>query len=142
MRAATSYQEWRELAEQLDQVDANRLGGRCGIEEGRLYDRKLLLQKLQHLQQVREGGNIREMMFNLRSDLIRNVANVAKSQLHEHSHSVPSTIRSYITEVQTQVNRAAPQAHSCALQWRGPASEPSPWSHGGGGGGSRGSRPW
>jgi hypothetical protein len=59
-------------------VDANRLGGRCGIEEGRLYDRKLLLQKLQHLQQVREGGNIREMMFNLRSDLIRNVANVAK----------------------------------------------------------------
>jgi hypothetical protein len=65
-----------------------------------------------------------------------------RSQLHEHSHSVPSTIRSYITEVQTQVNRAAPQAHSCALQWRGPASEPSPWSHGGGGGGSRGSRPW
>jgi hypothetical protein len=36
------------------------------------------MQKLAHLQAVREGGNIREMMFNLRSDLIRNVANVAK----------------------------------------------------------------
>lgn len=78
MRAAISYHEWRELATQLDHLDANRLGGRCSIEEGKLYDKNLLLQKLQHLQQVREGGNIREMMFNLRSDLIRNVANVAK----------------------------------------------------------------
>lgn len=71
-------QEWRELAEQLDNLDANRLGGRCGIDEARLYDKKLLQQKLAHLQQVREGGNIREVMFNLRSDLIRNVANIAK----------------------------------------------------------------
>lgn len=78
MRGATTYQEWRELATQLDALDANRLGGRCSFEESKLYDRKLLLQKLSHLQQVREGGNIREIMFNLRSDLIRNVANIAK----------------------------------------------------------------
>jgi len=78
MRAAASYQEWRELAQQLDQLDANRLGGRCSFEEEKLYDKKLLEQKLQHMQQVREGGNIREIMFNLRSDLIRNVANIAK----------------------------------------------------------------
>lgn len=48
------------------------------IPPGRLYDRKLLLQKLAHLQAMRESGNIREMMFTLRSDLIRNVANIAK----------------------------------------------------------------
>jgi hypothetical protein len=78
MRNATSYREWRELATQLDEADADRLGGRCSFEEQRLYDKKLLLQKLEHLQRVREGGNIREVMFNLRSDLIRNVANVAK----------------------------------------------------------------
>jgi hypothetical protein len=78
LRAATTYQEWRELAQQLDLLDANRLGGRCAFDEGKLYDKKLLEQKLQHLEQVRAGGNIREMMFNLRSDLIRNVANIAK----------------------------------------------------------------
>jgi hypothetical protein len=78
MRGAGSYAEWRELAAQLDVLDANRVGGRCSFEEGSLYDRKLLEQKLAHLQAVREGGNIREVMFNLRSDLIRNVANVAK----------------------------------------------------------------
>lgn len=39
---------------------------------------QLLIRKLRHLQHVREGGNIREMMFTLRSDLIRNVANIAK----------------------------------------------------------------
>jgi hypothetical protein len=78
MRDACSYGEWRELAAQLDVLDTNRVGGRFSYEEGQLYDHKLLMQKLQHLQQVREGGNIREMMFNLRSDLIRNVANIAK----------------------------------------------------------------
>jgi hypothetical protein len=45
---------------------------------GKLYDRKLLLQKLSHLKSVRAGGNIREMMFSLRADLVRNVANISK----------------------------------------------------------------
>ena len=103
MRAATSYREWRELAEQLDALDAGRVGGRCSFEESKVYDRKLLLQKLAHLRRVRAGGNIREVMFNLRADLIRNVANVAKSQLHERCYTVPSAIRDYIAEVQAQL---------------------------------------
>jgi len=78
MAEATNYREWREYARQLDRQDPNRLGGRCSIDDGKLYDKKLLRRKLAHLKHIRETGNARELMFNLRSDLVRNVANIAK----------------------------------------------------------------
>jgi TAG lipase/steryl ester hydrolase/phospholipase A2/LPA acyltransferase len=42
-------------------------------------------------------------MFALRTDLIRNIANIAKSQLHEHYYEVPAPIREYIQEVKAQL---------------------------------------
>lgn len=44
----------------------------------RQYDRKLLAEKTAHLRRVRAGGNVKEMMFALRLDLVRNIANIAK----------------------------------------------------------------
>ena len=44
----------------------------------RQYDRKLLSEKTAHLRRVRAGGNVKEMMFALRLDLVRNIANIAK----------------------------------------------------------------
>jgi hypothetical protein len=78
MAAASSYSEWREFAQQLDAMGHCRGGDVSGKVRKNLYDRKLLQQKLAHLQSVREHGNGREMMFALRTDLIRNIANVAK----------------------------------------------------------------
>jgi TAG lipase/steryl ester hydrolase/phospholipase A2/LPA acyltransferase len=78
MAAASSYSEWREFAQQLDAMGHCRGGDVSGKIRENLYDRKLLQQKLAHLQSVREHGNGREMMFALRTDLIRNIANVAK----------------------------------------------------------------
>lgn len=46
---------------------------------------------------------MREVMFALRTDLIRNIANIAKSQLHEHYYEVPAPIREYIQEVKAQL---------------------------------------
>lgn len=78
MAAANSYQEWREFAQQLDSMGHSRGGDSSGKIRENLYDRKLLQQKIQHLQSEREHGNGREMMFALRTDLIRNIANIAK----------------------------------------------------------------
>lgn len=77
MKHAGSYAEWREFAEQLDKLDHALGGDGLRIPES-LFDRRLLQQKLSHLQRVRENGNVKEMMFALRTDLIRNVANIAK----------------------------------------------------------------
>lgn len=52
---------------------------------------------------MRNQGNVREVMFALRTDLIRNIANIAKSQLHEHFYEVPAPIREYIQEVKAQL---------------------------------------
>lgn len=38
----------------------------------------LRLTLLLCLQSMRNQGNVREMMFSLRTDLIRNIANIAK----------------------------------------------------------------
>ncbi len=73
LKTAGTYAEWRELAGQLESVSPGDETARA-----KLYDARLLAQKLQHLRSVRQNGNVREMMFGLRSDLIRNVANVAK----------------------------------------------------------------
>ena len=37
----------------------------------------------QHLKRVRQQGNVREIMFALRLDLVRNIANIAKRCLGE-----------------------------------------------------------
>eukprot|EP00878_Enallax_costatus_P022862 GHUV01024295.1.p1 GENE.GHUV01024295.1~~GHUV01024295.1.p1 ORF type:complete len:150 (+),score=49.66 GHUV01024295.1:1124-1573(+) len=78
MKSASSYAEWREFAQQLDKMGHPRGGDYSGKIRENLYDRKLLQQKLQHLQSTREKGNVKEMMFGLRTDLIRNIANIAK----------------------------------------------------------------
>jgi hypothetical protein len=43
----------------------------------RKYDRKLLAEKTAHLKRVSKSGNIKEIMFTLRLDLVRNIANIA-----------------------------------------------------------------
>jgi TAG lipase/steryl ester hydrolase/phospholipase A2/LPA acyltransferase len=86
MKAANSYQEWREFAQQLDRLGHARGGGSSGRIKENLYDRRLLQQKLSHLQKVREHGSVKEMMFALRSDLIRNIANIAKRWVFALAH--------------------------------------------------------
>lgn len=78
MKSASSYAEWREFAQQLDKMGHCRGGDNSGKIRENLYDRRLLQQKWQHLQSVREKGNVKEMMFALRTDLVRNIANIAK----------------------------------------------------------------
>ncbi len=44
----------------------------------RSFNRKLLAEKTMHLRRVRLAGNVREMMFSLRLDLTRDMANLEK----------------------------------------------------------------
>lgn len=74
MKAASSYQEWRDKAQKLESLTA--VAG-CSNRDGKLYDQKLLQNKAAHLRRCRECDP-REMMSNLRTDLIRNVANISK----------------------------------------------------------------
>jgi hypothetical protein len=68
--------------------------------ETQLYDRRLLQERLQYLRRVRQQGNVDEVMFAVRSDLLRNLGNMTNSLLHEHFPVVPDLIREYIQQVQ------------------------------------------
>ena len=47
--------------------------------ETKLYDRKLLQERVQHLKAVKKRGDVHEMMFAVRADLLRNLGNMCNS---------------------------------------------------------------
>ena len=86
MEQADSYEEWSLAATKLDQMAMEGLSPeerKAKVErEGRLYDRKLVLERLGHLRRVRQGGKIQEMMFAVRMDLLRNLGNMTNRWEH------------------------------------------------------------
>lgn len=77
MQNAKSYKEWHALATQLDLLGVKD-PLKHGVPEGKLYDRNLLLEKMAHVKRVGQSGQVHDIMFALRNDLIRNVANITK----------------------------------------------------------------
>ncbi len=77
MIEATSYEQWRGFAEQLAELQATTASGDKVLQEPHMYDRKLLQEKTHHLKHLRSVANVKDIVFALRLDLIRNVANIA-----------------------------------------------------------------
>ena len=77
MLEATTYEQWRGLAEQLAELQAVTASGVKVVQQPHLYDRKLLQEKTHHLKHLRSVANVKDIVFALRLDLIRNVANIA-----------------------------------------------------------------
>ncbi|KAF5842567.1 hypothetical protein DUNSADRAFT_6417 [Dunaliella salina] len=108
MLLSQSYQEWRSWALQIEKLDAEQAvaGGYKVPAVLEAYDRRLLLQKTTHLKRIRASGAVGEMMHAVRIDLIRNVANIAKSQRHcQNFVSVPEPIQCYMQEVKDQLQQ-------------------------------------
>lgn len=103
MASASAYETWFNAAADLEELSPAVDPIKQEEIEGRLYDRRLLQQRLRHLQVVRERGDPVEMMFALRSDLLRNLGNMASSDLHETLLQVPEPIRAYIDEVRNHL---------------------------------------
>ncbi|KAL4443986.1 hypothetical protein ABPG75_011723 [Micractinium tetrahymenae] len=102
MANSRSYFEWSINAAKLDALEGVDQAQRWS-RETRLYDRKLLREKVAHLRKVRAGGVVADQMFALRADLLRNLGNITNSALHEHFPVIPEPIREYIEEVKAQL---------------------------------------
>lgn len=96
MRAALTYEEWAHAAKMLDKETLK-------MNESDLYDEELVRNKLQELRQRREEGSLRDIIFYLRADLVRNLGNMCNPQLHKGRLQVPKLIKEYIDEVSTQL---------------------------------------
>ncbi|KAJ6802738.1 triacylglycerol lipase SDP1 [Iris pallida] len=96
MRSALSYEEWSHAAKMLDREMPR-------TSESDLYDEELVRNKLQELRQRREEGSLRDVVFCMRADLMRNLGHMCNPQLHKGRLQVPKLIKEYIDEVSTQL---------------------------------------
>uniref|UniRef100_A0ACD5WGC0 Uncharacterized protein n=1 Tax=Avena sativa TaxID=4498 RepID=A0ACD5WGC0_AVESA len=96
MRYAGTYEEWVRAAKVLD-----RLSGQ--VNESDLYDEELIRSRLQELRRRREEGSLRDVVFCMRGDLVRNLGNMCNPELHKGRLEVPRLIKDFIDEVSTQL---------------------------------------
>ncbi|KAI3788271.1 hypothetical protein L2E82_01031 [Cichorium intybus] len=96
MRAALTYEEWAHAAKMLDKETPK-------LNERDLYDEELVTNKLQELRHRRQECSLRDIIFCMRADLIRNLGNMCNPELHKGRHQVPKLIKEYIDEVSMQL---------------------------------------
>ena len=96
MRSALTYEEWAHAAKMLDKLTPK-------MNESDLYDVELVRNKLQELRHRRQEGSLRDIIFCMRADLVRNLGNMCNPELHKGRLQVPTLIQEYIDEVLTQL---------------------------------------
>ncbi|XP_076955353.1 triacylglycerol lipase SDP1-like [Bidens hawaiensis] len=96
MRAAVTYEEWAHAAKMLDKETPR-------MNESNLFDEELVRNKLEELRHRRQEGCLRDVIFYMRADLVRNLGNMCNPELHKGRHQVPKLIKEYIDEVSTQL---------------------------------------
>ncbi|KAH7855044.1 hypothetical protein Vadar_020609 [Vaccinium darrowii] len=96
MRAALTYEEWAHAAKMLDKETPR-------MNESNLYDEELVRNKLQELRHRRQECSLRDIIFCMRADLVRNLGNMCNPELHKGRLQVPKLIQDYIDEVLTQL---------------------------------------
>ncbi|XP_048564586.1 triacylglycerol lipase SDP1-like [Triticum urartu] len=97
MRAALTYEEWAHAARMLERETPRR------ATDADLYDEELVRNKLRELRHRRQEGSLRDIVFCMRADLLRNLGNMCNPELHKLRLQVPKTIKEYIEEVSTQL---------------------------------------
>ncbi len=78
LEGAHTYEGWALAATKLEQLEGRSPSASLDRwkRETRLYDRKLLEERLQHLRVVRQQGDVHEMHVAVRADLLRNLGNM------------------------------------------------------------------
>jgi hypothetical protein len=78
MRAALTYEEWAHAARMLEREAAPRRAS-----DADLYDEELVRNKLRELRHRRQEGSLRDIVFCMRADLLRNLGNMCNPELHK-----------------------------------------------------------
>ncbi|KAH7300351.1 hypothetical protein KP509_24G057900 [Ceratopteris richardii] len=92
MKSARTYDEWAHAANTVDKECVRR-------KDSDLYDEDLVRTKLHELQMRRKEGIVQDILFCLRTDLVRNLGNMCNRELHMGRLQVPKLIQDYIDEV-------------------------------------------
>ena len=95
MNNALTFDDWAQAARMLEKV----CGEHIRRKDSDLYDEDLVRTKLLELQMRRQEGIVQDILFCLRTDLVRNLGNMCNPELHKARLQVPDLIQAYIDEV-------------------------------------------
>ncbi|EER90663.1 triacylglycerol lipase SDP1 [Sorghum bicolor] len=96
MLHAGTYEVWARAANVLDKMSDQ-------VHEADFYDEELIRNRLEDLRRRREDGSLRDVVFCMRGDLVRNLGNMCNPELHKGRLEVPKLIKEYIEEVSIQL---------------------------------------
>ncbi|KAL8036992.1 hypothetical protein ABFX02_11G011300 [Erythranthe guttata] len=100
MRSALTHDEWAHAAKMLEK---ETLKTTSNNHQENLYDEELVKNKLQELRHRRQQCSLRDIIFCMRADLVRNLGNMCNPELHKGKLHVPKLIKEYIDEVTMQL---------------------------------------
>eukprot|EP00216_Chloropicon_sp_CCMP2111_P000551 CAMPEP_0198234390 /NCGR_PEP_ID=MMETSP1446-20131203/423_1 /TAXON_ID=1461542 ORGANISM="Unidentified sp, Strain CCMP2111" /NCGR_SAMPLE_ID=MMETSP1446 /ASSEMBLY_ACC=CAM_ASM_001112 /LENGTH=673 /DNA_ID=CAMNT_0043915167 /DNA_START=166 /DNA_END=2187 /DNA_ORIENTATION=+ len=102
MKESESYEDWSKPAWALEELEGKNKEA-AWKRETSLYDRELLEARLSHLRKIREQGDVGEMVYALRADMLRDLGNMTNKELYKDKTTVPQPILDYIEEVELQL---------------------------------------
>jgi TAG lipase / steryl ester hydrolase / phospholipase A2 / LPA acyltransferase len=98
MRNATDYATWREAATAFDRVTGREDWKQ--EESSELYDWKLIKNRLRHIRQLRQEGQVGKLVHHLRQGLYWNLGNMSNAALYGHALvGTKQLIHDYVAEV-------------------------------------------
>ncbi|KAK7203066.1 acyl transferase/acyl hydrolase/lysophospholipase [Myxozyma melibiosi] len=83
MGECETYEEWMDLAFELDSVLGNDLWR--ANPKSDLYDYKLISERLDMIMEMKEMGDVISLTNNIRSGLVRNLGNIANKKLFTYT---------------------------------------------------------
>ncbi|KAF7170174.1 hypothetical protein CNMCM5623_002689 [Aspergillus felis] len=96
MRNAVSYEEWRNCACELDELEDNNTWKQTF--ECSEYNPRLVQERLRQLEEARISCDVSRMLFLIRTSLSRDLGNMSNVALYRHSHvGTKDLIDRYIT---------------------------------------------
>ncbi|RHZ46546.1 hypothetical protein Glove_615g23 [Diversispora epigaea] len=111
LSVAKNYEEWTQLAKELDVLLGNDEWKSNSISP--YYDYNLIQYKLDHFRQVRENNDFLSMIYMLRSGLLRNLGGLNDPRLFSQSYlGTKKLIEDYTKEVITQLEYIGEQDFS------------------------------
>ncbi|KAI8071607.1 putative esterase of the alpha-beta hydrolase superfamily [Gongronella butleri] len=103
LKVATNYEQWAEAAALLDECEGNDAWKQEAKSPD--YDWELLQDRLRQIQRAKRQESPSLMMFQLRTNLARNLGDMDNPKLYAYSRiGTKRLISSYIEEVTTQLN--------------------------------------
>ncbi|KAF1974387.1 patatin-domain-containing protein [Bimuria novae-zelandiae CBS 107.79] len=119
MREATSYEEWKTAASELDTLEGNDAWKL--EDESSEYDAELVKARLEQLDDARLNCDVQRMLFLVRTTLTRGIGGMGDLRLYKHSHVgtkklIERYIESAVRTLHALPDVAAKQGESCPVK--------------------------